>query len=213
MFYLYIFYLNLLKKNYHLKIYAVHILNKYSHNVLFGWPHKSLRFLATVWKEGTKDTIWNEQDVRRKHSLQIKLRVSQTFRCYEPPHCLDRTEQVCALKENSLRKFQRRFKNSIFELKTNRLCTPFRECWEKLSSRQTKHNTMWLAFFEGTGQQTHAIVPESRSRFRGRAYRVHSRAVGRPASSQAGGDVGEAVLTAHGVPVCSGTVTDCVAGR
>lgn len=158
---------------------------------------------------------WTHRMGGRKHSLQIKVRVSQPFRCYETPQCLDRTEQVCALKErrgrNRLRKFQKF--NIAFELKTNRLCTPFRECWEKPSSRHMKHNTMWLAFFEGTGQQTHAIVPESRSRFRGRAYRVYSRAVGRPASSQAGGEVGEAVLTAHGVPVCFGTLTVCVAGR
>ncbi len=152
--------------------------------------------------------IWQGHRMERGSPV---CRVSQTFRCYETPPCLDRTEPVCALKErrakNSLRKLQKF--NVAFELKKNRLCTPLRECWEK----HTKHNTMWLAFFEGTGQQTHAIVPESHSRFRGRAYRVHSRAAGRPAPSQAGGDVGEAVLTAHRVPACSGTVTDCVAGR
>lgn len=95
---------------------------------------------------------WTHRMGGRKHSLQIKVRVSQPFRCYETPQCLDRTEQVCALKErrgrNRLRKFQKF--NIAFELKTNRLCTPFRECWEKPSSRHMKHNTMSLAFFEGT---------------------------------------------------------------
>lgn len=180
----------------------------------------SLVCLATVWKERTKDFAYNrclryETDTQdgSEENLQIKVTeypsLSDAMKQNQPGLHSQRERERDG--EGSFREGSK-IQYSLWAEDKQVVHTLQRALGKpEFKAYGTEHNVARILWRDRTTNTRHCS--KSRSWFRGRAYRVHSRAVGRPASSQTGRDVGEPVLTAHGVPVCFGTLTACVARR